>query len=90
MGNDSVLLKRWVREFDRSREEDWTSYESILTGNCFCMVETFMWGKKTGECIVDGNRIRKSLFKYLLQVRLTFASVRNGVDRSASLIRLAN
>ncbi len=93
MGNDSVLMKRWVRagnEFDRSREEEWTSNESTLTTDCLRMVETLMWAKKTGECIVDGHSSQKSLFKYLWQVRPTFASVRNGVDRSASLIRLAN
>ncbi len=68
VGNDRVLMKRWVRavnEFDRGREEDWTSYESICTTDCLCMVETLMWAKNTGECIVDGFSSPKSLFMYL-------------------------
>ncbi len=88
-----MLMKSWVRagnEFDRSREEEWTSNESTCTDVCLRIVETLMSAKKAGECIVDGNNTRKSLFKYLWQVRPTFASVQNGIDRSASLIRLSN
>ncbi len=47
VGDDSVLMKRWVRvgnEFDRGRnsEELWTSYESTLATDCLRMVETFV------------------------------------------------
>ncbi len=66
--NDRVLMKRWVmagNEFDRGREDDWTSYESICTSDCLRMVEILMWAENTGECIVDGFSSPKSLFMYL-------------------------
>ncbi len=74
VGNDRVLMKRWVRagnEFDRARKEDWTSHESICTTECLRMVKTLTWAKYTGECIVGAFSSQKSLFMYLWQVKPT-------------------
>ncbi len=38
---------------------------SVLSGDCLCRMETLMWAKNIGKCIVDVNSNGKSLFMYL-------------------------